>query len=187
MPYINCKNCNKRCYKSPYFKGKYSLYCTNCGSEEMDKYTPKKLVRTDNDEDYLDSTYCEYSQEEVEGMRQAKSIYLMRISKIREEIREKYGEINKLESKINRINTRLAVAEREQHLRKKLRRETRLLLPNLKNVQRNIDNVQKNLLSTLHNDNDDNIDDSSSITDDEFIKEASTFLHSLKKEEGTNE
>lgn len=185
MTYIKCKKCNKRCYKSPYFKGKYSFYCTTCGSEEMNKDMPQKLVRTDNEEDYLDSTYCEYSQEEVEGMKQAKSIYLMRISKIREEIKEKYGEINKLDEKINRINTKLAVAEREQHLRKKLRRETRLLLPNLQNVQKNIDSVQKNLLSTLHT-TDNNDDESSDSVDDEFIKEASAFLHSLKKEDCTN-
>lgn len=186
MTYINCKGCNKRFYKSPYLKGKYSEYCNQCGSIQLAKDKNngcRKLVRTDNEEEYLDSTYCEYSQEEVAAMRGAKSLYLMKISKLRDEIKEKYSEIHRLEDKINKINTKIAVAEREQHLRKKLRRETRLLLPSLEAVSRNVNNVQKNLLSTLNNNNDDDGDSIPSLSsDDEFIKEANEFLNKINNE-----
>lgn len=189
MPYINCKNCNKRFYKSQYFKGKYYEYCNQCGSEKFERDQAsmstgfgRKLVRTDTDSEYLDSTRCEYTQEEVKVMKGAKDLYLMKISKLREEIKEKYQEINRLESKINKINTKVAVAEREQHLRKKLRRETRLLLPSLQNVAKNIGNVQNNLLSTLSNSNDDNNDSSSVSSDDEFLKEASELVNKLNNE-----
>lgn len=186
MTYINCKNCNKRFYKSPYFRGEYSEYCNKCGAEEINRSTMstgcRKLVRTDTDSEYLDSTRCEYTQEEVKVMKGAKELYMMKISKLREEIKEKYQEINRLESKINKINTKVAVAEREQHLRKKLRRETRLLLPSLQNVAKNIGNVQNNLLSTLSNSNDDNNDNSSVSSDDEFLKEASELVNKLNNE-----
>lgn len=192
MTYINCKGCNKRFYKSPYFKGKYSQYCNQCGSIQLNKDKSndvqymstgcRKLVRTDTEEEYLDSTYCEYSQEEVKAMRGAKSLYSMKISKLRDEIKEKYSEIHRLEEKINKINTKIAVAEREQHLRKKLRRETRLLLPSLETVNRNVNNVKKNLLSTLHNDNDDSDSIPSLSSDDEFIKDASELLNKLNNE-----
>ena len=86
----------------------------------------------------MDSTRCEYSEEKVKAMRGAKELYLMKISKLRDEIKKKYTEIHRLDFKIGKINTKLAVAEREQHLRKKLRRETRLLLLSLENVRKNV-------------------------------------------------
>lgn len=182
MTYSNCKNCNKRFYRSPYFRGEYKEYCNQCGAEKFNNENGRKLVRTDTDSEYLDSTRCEYTQEEVKVMKGAKELYLMKISKLREEIKEKYQEINRLENKISKINTKVAVAEREQHLRKKLRRETRLLLPSLQNVAKNIGNVQNNLLSTLSNGNDDNNDSSSVSSDDEFLKEASELVNKLNNE-----
>ena len=113
------------------------------------------LKRTDNDEDYLDSTRCEYSKTEVEEMKTQLQQLMFRKSNIKQTIRKLYDNINICDEKIEKIKCKLAIADREQHLRKKLRRETRELIPTLENVQKQTTTVYKNINDLLDYDSDD--------------------------------
>ena len=185
MVYRNCRKCGKRYYKSPYDKSKYRFYCGTCGikvfeeefeenrrvyynkKQEEDKMVQethdvatmstgcRELRRTDNDDDYLDSTRCEYSKTEVEEMKVQLQQLMFRKSNLKQTIRKLYDNINQCDEKIEKIKCKLAIAEREQQLRKKLRRETRELIPTLENVRKQTTNVYRNINDLLNDDDDD--------------------------------
>lgn len=180
MVYKTCKKCGKRYYKSPYDRSKYRIYCNSCGisvfEEEFEENRKmvqenqslngthsvatmstgcRELRRTDNDDDYLDSTRCEYSKTEVEEMKVQLQQLMFRKSNLKQTIRKLYDNINQCDEKIEKIKCKLAIAEREQQLRKKLRRETRELIPTLENVQKQTTNVYRNINDLLNDDDDD--------------------------------
>lgn len=182
MGFRTCKKCGKRYYQSRFDLTEYRFYCNLCGfnlfqrseraKEEAEKMVQFKdittsssntttntevrtLKRTDNDEDYLDSTRCEYSKTEVEEMKNQLQQLMFKKSNIKQTIRKLYDNINTCDEKIEKIKCKLAIAEREQHLRKKLRRETRELIPTLENVQKQTTNVYKNINDLLDYDSDD--------------------------------
>ena len=168
MPYINCKSCNKRIYQSPYeSKYFYSNFCNNCVMQQLEEnvhcpnhetyiencptckmYNDQKLKRTDREDDYLDSTRCEYTQTEYEEMVRRRT-----------ELKNKHQELKikmaKLNEEIRELDIKIAVATQEQRIRKKIRRETRELIPSLKQVQENAEKIKKNILNELDNDNND--------------------------------
>ena len=115
----------------------------------------RELRRTDNEEDYLDSTRCEYSKTEVEEMKVQLQQTMFRKSNLKQTIRKLYDNINQCDEKIEKLKCKLAIAEREQQLRKKLRRETRELIPTLENVQKQTTNVYRNINELLNDDDDD--------------------------------
>jgi predicted nuclease with TOPRIM domain len=179
MVYKYCKKCGKRYYKSPYDRSKYRIYCNPCGikvfEEEEEAKEEQKMVqfneattsystmstgcrnlrRTDNEEDYLDSTRCEYSKTEVEEMKLQLQQLMFRKSNLKQTIRKLYDNINQCDEKIEKLKCKLAIAEREQQLRKKLRRETRELIPTLENVQKQTTNVYRSINDLLNEDDND--------------------------------
>ena len=78
-----------------------------------------------------------------------------KLQDLKSKIRQHYGEINIINTKIQDLRCKLAVAKEEQDLRKKLRRETRELIPSLKSVHDNANNVFKNIHELIGSDNDD--------------------------------
>lgn len=115
----------------------------------------KRLRNTDNEEEYLDSTRCKYSQSEVNFMKTQLRDCEFKLQDLKSKIRQHYGEINIINTKIQDLRCKLAVAKEEQDLRKKLRRETRELIPSLKSVHDNANNVFKNIHELIGSDNDD--------------------------------
>ena len=115
----------------------------------------RELKRTDNDDDYLDSTRCEYSKNEVEEMKIQLQQTMFRKSNLKQTIRKLYDNINQCDEKIEKLKCKLAIAEREQQLRNKLRRETRELIPTLENVRKQTTNVYRNINDLLNDDDDD--------------------------------
>lgn len=115
----------------------------------------RELRRTDSDDDYLDSTRCEYSKTEVEEMKVQLQQTMFRKSNLKQTIRKLYDNINQCDEKIEKLKCKLAIAEREQQLRKKLRRETRELIPTLENVRKQTTNVYRNINDLLYDDDDD--------------------------------
>lgn len=115
----------------------------------------RELRRTDNEDDYLDSTRCEYSKSEVEEMKIQLQQTMFRKSNLKQTIRKLYDNINQCDEKIEKLKCKLAIAEREQQLRKKLRRETRELIPTLENVRKQTTNVYRNINDLLNDDDDD--------------------------------
>lgn len=171
----NCKNCNKKTNYSKY-EQKYEYYyycfdciynmvqqgqwsciqhknkqdnCEDCKNNCINKRVNRKrgLWRTDNDEDYLDSTRCEYTKTEYQTLVQRRLVLKSRIQQLKIDIARSNDELKNIETKI-------AVAEKEQELRKKLRRETRELIPTLNQVQKKANEIQKNIQGiTTGNDN----------------------------------
>ena len=130
--------------------------CKECKRNENLKFnlSRKRLMRTDNDEDYLDSTYCEYTKTDYETMIQRRLVLKNRAQQLKIDLARTNDEIKELDIKI-------AIAKKEQFLRKKLRRETRELLPALQEVKNNADKVRENILDSLDitnliNENDNN-------------------------------
>lgn len=181
MVYKNCKNCGKKYYKSPYDKGRYQFYCSICGFKKFEQ-DQKEMVkqqqmgfpaseaktnvgtisnsfcglrRTDNEEDYLDSTRCEYSKTEVEEMKIELQQLMFRKANLKQTIRKLYDNINSCDEKIEKIKCKLSVAEHEQQLRKKLRRETRELIPSLESIEKNTKTVYRNINELLNDSDDD--------------------------------
>lgn len=115
----------------------------------------RELRRTDDEDDYLDSTRCEYSKTEVEEMKIQLQQTMFRKSNLKQTIRKLYDNINQCDEKIEKLKCKLAIAEREQQLRKKLRRETRELIPTLENVRKQTTNVYRNINDLLNDDDDD--------------------------------
>lgn len=178
MTYKRCKSCKKLFLQSPYDKSKYRIYCNGCGVDIMTQdireterrvtAVPgmstgcRELKRTDDEDCYLDSTRCEYTRTEVEEMKSKLQEQLLRKSNLKLTIRKLYDNINACDEKIQDLNCKLAIAQREQHLRKKLRRETRELIPSLETVQKETTSVYRNI-NELLNEND--IDDCITIKD----------------------
>ena len=132
--------------------------CEECKNNDNFKfrYIRKRIRRTDNDNDYLDSTYCEYTKTDYETMIQRRLVLKNRQQQLKIDLARTNDEIKELDIKI-------AIAKKEQYLRKKLRRETRELLPSLQKVKENADKVRENILDSLditnlinENDNKDN-------------------------------
>lgn len=204
----NCKFCNKKINYSKY-EQKYDYYnycfdciynmvqqgqwscvqhkfkkenCEDCNRSENEKWdnrkrfgNRKRLWRTDNDEDYLDSTRCEYTKTEYNTLIQRRLLLKSRIQQLKIDIARSNDELKEVEMKI-------AVAEKEQELRKKLRRETRELIPTLTQVQKKADEIQRNIQGiTSGEDNRSGEEDPLDLTDDEeFDKLIDEYMNKNK-------
>lgn len=161
MSYKTCNNCKKRYYKSPFDENYwYSDYCNTCATDISDKLSDmvekhmmekqgklnfnerkRKLERTDNEEDYLDSSKCEYTRSEYDKLKSEQL-------KLRNYLQQLKVAIGKTNDKLKEIDIKLAIAQKEQEIRRKIRRETRVLIPALEEVKKNVNQVRTNILNT---------------------------------------
>lgn len=149
--YKLCKTCKRRYYKSPFDQNNwYSDYCNACATNISDKLSDKvekhmerkrKLERTDNEEEYLDSTKCEYTRSEYDKLKSEQL-------KLRNHLQQLKVAIGKTNDKLKEIDIKLAIAQKEQEIRRKIRRETRVLIPALEEVKKNVNQVRTNILNT---------------------------------------
>ena len=155
--FYRCLKCKKRYFRSVYDKNQpYSVYCNQCNVNEIinemerpyqqqqqqkQLQRKRKLERTDNEKEYLDSSKCEYTKSEYD---QLKSEQL----KLRNHLHDLKIAIGKTNDKLKEIDIKLAIAQREQYIRRKLRRETRILIPALEEVKKNVNQVRTNILNT---------------------------------------
>lgn len=164
MVFTYCNSCYKKIYYSIYEQDyKYTHYCfdclylmvqegkrsciqhqfktegcKDCQKQDNLKWNRKRLWRTDNEEDYLDSTACEYSKTEYDTMKTRLLVLKNRHQQLKIDLCKCNEEMKDLEKKI-------AIADKEQEIRKKLRRETRELIPSLINVQEKAKEIKKNI------------------------------------------
>lgn len=131
------------------------LYTSEDSSSSESNMERKRLRNTDNEEDYLDSTRCKYTETEVKRMKTELKDSEFRLQNIKAQIRRHYSEINLVNEKIQDLKCKLAIANEEQEMRRRLRRETRELIPSLKSVHDNANNVYKNINELLGSDDND--------------------------------
>lgn len=153
--YKKCKNCKRRYYTSSLDENYwYSNYCNNCATdiimEKQGKLNfnerKRKLERTDNEEEYLDSSKCEYTRSEYDKLKSEQL-------KLRNHLQQLKVAIGKTNDKLKEIDIKLAIAQKEQEIRRKIRRETRVLIPALEEVKKNVNQVRTNILNTTTSEN----------------------------------
>ena len=154
--YKTCKNCKKRYYKSSLDENYwYSDYCNGCAidistklSDKVEKHMERKrkLERMDKEEDYLDSSKCEYTRSEYDKLKSEQL-------KLRNHLQQLKVAIGKTNDKLKEIDIKLAIAQKEQEIRRKIRRETRVLIPALEEVKKNVNQVRTNILNTTTSEN----------------------------------
>lgn len=146
-------NIDGKCSKHGFVKNEDCPVCEEIHSKKFTDKTGRrrKFTKDEDDEDYLDSTRCEFSKTEYQTMKTRRLVLKNRQQQLKIDLCKCNEELHELDRKI-------AIADKEQELRKKIRRETRELIPSLVQVQNKAKEIKKNI-SEITKGNDDGSDD----------------------------